>query len=81
MTLTTYSFILESAVSASRRTYPADRCVWQTSQIPNRNGYEVHDVVFYTGATNATNAPVTIQLDDAELGYIGKSGRFVKITE
>ena len=57
--------------------YPADRCSWM--QVPETRGYSIDRVFFYTGNAAA------VQLDpdgivSIELGFIGKSGRFVAIT-
>ena len=52
--------------------WPADRCRWRVSP-DARAGYEIHDAQFYPG----NGAPVSIT--NAELGFIGKSGRFVRI--
>lgn len=52
--------------------FPADRCRWRVDA-DAAGGYEIHDAQFYPG----NGAPVSIT--NAELGYIGKSGRFVQI--
>jgi len=53
--------------------YPADRCTWRQTYDNNSNEYLVYDATFYPG--NATG----VTIDEAQLGYIGKSGRFVGI--
>ncbi len=61
-----------TAVEAANPTiYPADRCTWE--QLTDPTGYGIDDAVFYPGNT------VGRLLYDAQLGFIGKSGRFVKI--
>ncbi len=57
--------------TADYTIYPADRCTWEQRTDPT--GYGIDDGVFYPG--NVVGVP----LFDAELGFIGKSGRFVKI--
>ena len=72
--------------------WPADRCTWQQEASANGNGYTVSNVTYYPGvAVNQAETgdnPATlnetndgIQLQNAVLGYIGKSGRFVAITD
>ena len=56
--------------------YPADRCTWvQTYDNATRN-YDINTGFFYPGHAG----PVTLG-SDITLGFIGKSGRFVGITE
>ena len=58
--------------------YPADRCTWEQEQLTN--GYQVSNVMFYPG--NAAAVDLTGESGDMiTLGYIGKTGRFVPITE
>ena len=60
--------------------FPADRCVWGQTAGPDNRGYLVSTVRFFPGAPitgAASNNHVVI--DNAQLGYIGKSGRFVEI--
>lgn len=47
--------------------YPADRCVWNYDE----DG-EITFVTYHNGSNE-------IILEEAELGYIGKSGRFIPI--
>ena len=56
--------------------FPADRCTWR--QVDDTNGYSIDVVLFYPGNTNATDLTGT-NLSN-RLGYIGKSGRFVAIS-
>lgn len=74
------------------RIYPADRCSWDQRPSATGNGYHIVHAVFYPGgviqnriATTGTDTiagtPVIDDLQDPILGYIGKSGRFVPITE
>lgn len=54
------------------KIYPADMCTWTQTEV--ENGYTVTLANFYgTGTAVVINAP--------ELGYIGKSGRFVKMSK
>ena len=65
------------------RLLPADRCLWE--QLPDSTGgYTIENVRFFGGSTAngilfATTGSGTINYD-ARLGYIGKSGRFVPIS-
>ena len=54
--------------------YPADRCTWVESAAAG-GGYSIGTAKFYDGATAGGTA-----LTSPELGFIGKSGRFVKIS-
>ena len=52
--------------------YPADLCTWIESSVSG-GGYSIGTANFYgTGAAVSIATPV--------LGYIGKSGRFVKMS-
>ena len=71
--------------SGDTRIFPADRCVW--SQVDDSTGgYSIDNASFVglthtpggSGAGEATGRYVL--LTDAQLGYIGKSGRFVAIS-
>ena len=54
--------------------FPADRCVWSTEPDTN-GGYTVAAAEFCPpGGTSYTG------IDSPVLGYVGKSGRFVAIT-
>ena len=55
--------------------FPADRCVWSQSYNANTRQYTITSARFF-GIT-AGGAAIT----NPELGHIGKSGRFVPITE
>jgi hypothetical protein len=52
--------------------YPADRCSWKQAAASG-GGYSINTAKFYDGATAGGAA-----LTGPELGYIGKTGRFVK---
>lgn len=83
--------------SGQSRIFPADRCTWEYdtgSGTENAFGYDsatrqygIESVVFYDGSNTGTALPVgppagsPRQGGEATLGYIGKSGRFVPITE
>jgi len=57
---------------SSNKIYPADMCTWVQNEVAG--GYELASADFFgTGAAVAITAPV--------LGYIGKSGRFVKMSK
>ena len=53
--------------------YPADRCVWQ--QTTSGDSWAIELAKYEP----ATGAPVDIK--GAQLGYIGKSGKFIPITD
>ena len=54
--------------------YPADNCSWKQAASASGNGYTINTANFYgTGSAVAIANPV--------LGIIGKSGRFVKISD
>ena len=55
--------------------FPADRCVWSQSYNANERSYTITGARFF-----GTAAPAAV-ISNAELGYIGKSGRFVPITD
>ena len=58
---------------------PADRCTWRQNYVANDNQYAIFDVMFYPG--NAAAVAVAGVGTNTHLGYIGKSGRFVPITD
>lgn len=65
--------------TANGNVYPAETCVWRTEQV-STGGYrlthfDIHNPNVGTSGTG-TAAPT-----GAQLGYIGKSGRFVAYTE
>ena len=60
-------------VDAEFLIYPADMCTWYTA-VSSEGGYEIHNAQFWNGASaTPTHIPFP------QLGFIGKSGRFVKI--
>ena len=54
--------------------YPADNCTWKQAASASGNGYTINTANFY-----GTGSAVVIA--DPVLGIIGKSGRFVKISD
>ena len=68
--------------SGDTRIFPADRCVWE--QVDDTTGGYSIDNVSFVGLTHTPGGTPTagryILLTDATLGYIGKSGRFVAIS-
>ena len=66
--------------------FPADRCTWaQSAQAAGDSNYSIENAVFYPGASvnnvlGITTAATHIPIGEPELGYIGKSGRFVGMT-
>ena len=73
-TITVAGFGIRAGRSAN---FPADRCVFEVDQVSG--GYNLGGATFYDGQASAPAALITADLD-AQLGYIGKSGRFVAIT-
>ena len=61
------------------RIFPADRCVW--SQVDDATGGYSIDNATFVGLTHSnTTTGRYVILTDAQLGFIGKSGRFVAIS-
>ena len=61
------------------RIFPADRCVW--SQVDDTTGGYSIDNAAFVGLTHTTPSNGSyVQLTSATLGFIGKSGRFVAIS-
>jgi len=54
--------------------YPADNCSWKEAASGSGYGYTINTANFY-----GTGAAVTIA--NPVLGFIGKSGRFVKVSD
>ena len=70
------------------RHFPADRCTWEIQDAPDSYGYEIAGVIFYDGASTSgtpaiggTQLPIGPGAGRATFGYIGKSGRFVGMTD
>ena len=59
--------------------FPADRCVW-TQNAAAGGGYNITTVRYFPGVTlTGSTSNNHVVVDTAQLGYIGKSGRFVEI--
>ena len=67
--------VTSGGVPAGRSLFPADRCSWQQADSSDGIGYTINTVRFYGSTGNA------VTLTAAVLGFIGKSGRFVPITD
>lgn len=54
---------------------PAENCIWTQVDSPDGRGYRIENAryIHYNGAAETLASPV--------LGYVGKSGRFVPISE
>ena len=71
--------------AGTQHVFPADRCTWVQNQ--TATGYRVDDVGFYGLGANAAvfdTPSITGGSNNASnivLGYIGKTGRFVAISE
>ena len=63
--------------------FPADRCTWVQNPDTDGRGYFINDVVFFTGdaAGVELNGGSGATTNKTRLGYIGKTGRFVAITD
>ena len=53
--------------------FPADKCVWGQIYNGSATEYQIQGAYFFSGNVNA------VQIQNPQLGYIGKSGRFVEI--
>ena len=66
------------------RYFPADRCTFEiapTGPVENRTGYEISQIIFYSGNHDGIQLGVGGGVGRATYGYIGKSGRFVGLSE
>ena len=63
--------------------FPADRCLWEQRDATSGNGYEIAEAVYIPGANTPVGGATGFShaITDPVLGYIGKSGRFVALTE
>ena len=70
--------VIEHINASDEKTiYPADRCSWR--QVDNASGgYSINTVMFYPG--NAAAEDLTGAGATNLLGFVGKSGRFVAIS-
>ena len=60
--------------------FPADRCIWSQTPGPDSRGYLIGTTRFFPGAPlTGSSSNNHVVVDNAQLGYIGKSGRFVEI--
>ena len=63
--------------------FPADRCIWAQSYNQTTSEYTISDAYFlpltHSAGTAADDIGSFYPLANAQLGYIGKSGRFVEI--
>ena len=64
------------------RIFPADRCIWEQVD-DSTGGYSIDNAAFVGLTHNIGGSPATggfVMFSSATLGYIGKSGRFVAIS-
>ena len=65
--------------------YPADRCTWVQEPSSDGGGYAITSATFYNGNDDGTELRTSsipgAHVGPVRLGYIGKSGRFVAITD
>jgi hypothetical protein len=59
--------------------YPAETCVWRTTAVSS-GGYKLTHLTIGSPTIAVGSAPAAAPTG-AQLGYIGKSGRFVAYTE
>ena len=70
--------VIEHTDASNNRTiYPADRCSWRQGDNTG-SGYSINTVMFYPGNASAEN--LSGSSTSNMLGFIGKSGRFVAIS-
>ena len=70
--------VIEHTDASDNKTiYPADRCSWRQGDSTG-SGYSINTVMFYPGNAGAEN--LSGSNTSNMLGYIGKSGRFVAIS-
>jgi len=65
--------------TANGNTYPAETCVWRTASVAS-GGYKLTHLTVGSPTVAVSSAPAAAP-SGAQLGYIGKSGRFVAYTE
>ena len=65
--------------AANGNIYPVDRSVFRIAEVTS-GGYKLTHFTANAGSVATNAAPATATAGD-ELGYIGKSGRFVAITD
>ena len=76
-----------TAVTVEDRViFPADRCTWVSEASIDGTGYAISEAIFYDGVTASGIALTSTSIPGGHvgtvrLGYIGKSGRFVPITD
>ena len=71
--------VIEHTDASDNKTiYPADRCSWRQVDSTG-SGYSINTVMFYPGNAGAEN--LSGSGTSNRLGFIGKSGRFVGISE
>jgi len=64
---------------ANGNTYPAETCVWRTAPV-STGGYKLTHFDIHSPNVSTSGIP-TPAPTGSQLGYIGKSGRFVAYTE
>ena len=76
--------VIEHTDASDNKTiYPADRCSWRQANTVDTDGdpiggYSINTVMFYPGNAGAEN--LSGSGTSNMLGFIGKSGRFVAIS-
>jgi hypothetical protein len=67
--------VAAEGITAGTHIFPADRCVWTQTDVAGTAGYSISNARFIGNGAN------THPLTAARLGFIGKSGRFVPISD
>ena len=86
-TITFTALAIPAHTVIEHNIFPADRCTWIQEDSADGNGYHIRSANFYpgTGTTVAqlldVNTTAGIEVLDLRLGYLGKTGRFVAITD
>ena len=72
-------YVIKRVAGSTTRIFPADRCVWNQADSNDDGGYVITG--FRYVGENTTNSEVSTSGNVLTLGYIGKTGRFVPITD
>ena len=67
-------YVIKGSIAGVDTIVPADRCEWSEATGASGTGYMIDNVKYRVAAD-------TTDVDDALLGYVSKTGRFVAITK
>ena len=77
--------VIEHTAGGAVRYFPADRCTFKIAPVLDANdlqtGYEISQIRWYGGHQDGVALPVGAGVGRGTYGYIGKSGRFVGLSE